>query len=91
MLFGHLIDFAYIYPGERDKVPSWVLEELVNRLLRELSRPLPRERLCRGTLLSREQYLPDIEERGYLDARLQPCGEMNEVEIQHWTEAINEK
>lgn len=36
-----------------------------------MQKPLP-PRLCRGTLLSREQYLPDVIEWRYLDAREMP-------------------
>ena len=46
-------------------------------------------RLCRGTLLSREQYLTDITTGGYQDARLQPQGWMSEYEVAHWSAAID--
>jgi hypothetical protein len=44
--------------------------------------------VCNGTLLSREQYLVDVEERGYADARLPPFGTVDPAEIKHWTDAI---
>ena len=45
--------------------------------------------VCFGTLLSREQYLPDIGLWGYGDARLKPLGSMSPEEIElHWTAAI---
>ncbi len=91
VLFSHLVLFGFIYPDEQDKVPAWVVEELSNRLRQEQSKSLPREHLCQGTLLSREQYLPDILEWGYADSRLVPHGEMNEADVAHWTEAINQK
>jgi hypothetical protein len=43
--------------------------------------------VCGGTLLSREQYLHDIEQLGYRDARLMPIGDMTADEIAAWTEA----
>ena len=46
------------------------------------------DRTCRGTLLSRAQYLPDIGWWGYQDARLPPEGRMTAEEIAHWTAAI---
>ena len=49
--------------------------------------PVP-ARLCRGTLLSREQYLVDVAEWGYLDAREMPLGRMTPQQIQEWTAAI---
>src|SRR5207247_1103319 len=39
-------------------------------------------------LLSREQYLWDVEERGFRDARLEKRAHMNEGDIAHWTKAI---
>lgn len=91
VLFGHLILFGYVYPCEREKIPSWIMEELGSRLHQETGNSLPSDRVCQGTLLSREQYLPDILEWGYVDPRLEPRGEMNKSEIAHWTEAIHQK
>jgi hypothetical protein len=45
---------------------------------------------CRGTLLSREQYLPDVA-RGWRDARLPPMGTMSPEEIELWTAAIERR
>jgi hypothetical protein len=87
VLLGHLVNFGFVYPGERDRVPAWVLDELVARLQEETRRAPSRERLCRGTLLSREQYLIDLSDWGYRDARLDEAI-MTPEEIQHWTDAI---
>jgi hypothetical protein len=86
VLLAHLLMFGYIYPAERDKVPAWVASELMDAVRAE--RPAADKRLCRGTLLSRQQYLPDIRKRGYHDARLEPAGQMNPDEVAHWTAAI---
>jgi hypothetical protein len=42
-------------------------------------------------LLSREQYLVDVERFGYRDARVEPLGRMTPEELDVWTAAINEK
>ena len=89
VLLSHLILFGFVYPAERAKVPAWVLTELLNRLQNEIATSAPDEHLCRGTLLSREQYLVDIGRWGYEDARLQPRGPMNARDIAHWTAAIH--
>jgi hypothetical protein len=91
VLLAHLVMFGFIYPGERDVVPSWILRELSDRLRREGEAPLPEEKICQGTLLSREQYLVDIGLWGYEDARLAPRGMMTAEEIAHWTAAIAHK
>jgi hypothetical protein len=92
ILLGHLVLFGFIYPAERGKVPGHVLTTLIDRLHREMRKAAPSPPVCRGTLLSRMQYLTDTEQWGYLDARLVPRGHMSEEEIEEWTAAgLNEK
>ena len=89
VLYSHLVLFGFIYPGERTRVPGWVMRELTDRLRNEEERSAPGTMLCQGTFLSREQYLEDIQRRGFKDARLEPTGQMSEKDIEHWTAAIN--
>ena len=86
VLLAHLILFQYIYPDARENVPAAVIEQLY-QLAVEGDDP-PQQKLCRGTLLSRAQYLVDIRERGYHDARLAPTGTMRPEDVAHWTAAI---
>jgi hypothetical protein len=88
VLLAHLVMFGFIYPAERARIPAWVLRSLQARLDEELERPPPTEPLCQGTLLSREQYLVDVECLGYKDAREAPRGAMTPEEIARWTAAI---
>ena len=90
ILLSHLITFGFVYPDDRSCIPGWVMEELLARLQKELAEP-PREgrRVCNGPLLSRAQYLIDIEQWGYADARLGPKGCMSDAEVAHWTAAID--
>jgi hypothetical protein len=74
ILFTHLVLFGFIYPSERARIPDWVMGELLSRLRDELKNPPEGRRLCRGTLLSPTQYLPDIEQWGYEDARVRREG-----------------
>lgn len=89
VLFSHVILFRFVYPDRRDQVPAWVVEELARRF--HAQRQDPDCRICNGTLLSREQYLYDIEQRGYKDARLAPHGGMTPAETEIWTAAIANK
>jgi hypothetical protein len=89
ILLAHLVLFGFIYPGERALVPASVIRELVNRLLAELDVPTRDSKVCQGTLLSRAQYLVDVDEWGYEDARLSPRGSMTEDQIAEWTAAID--
>ena len=75
-------------------IPAPVLAELLGGLDQDhppgserRSQP-PARGVCRGPLLSRAQYLPDIDWWGYQDARLQPAGPLTAEEIAHWTAAI---
>jgi hypothetical protein len=89
VLLAHLTLFGYIYPGERGHVPAWVMVELVDRLARETqAADAPDAHVCAGTLLSREQYLHDVERLGYVDGRLTPVSTMTAEDVAVWTEAI---
>ena len=91
VLFSHLVLFGFIYPGERALIPSAVMKDLASRLAAELDAPTRNSKVCQGTLLSREQYLVDLDEWGYEDARLAPRGSMTEEQIAVWTAAIDKR
>ena len=90
VLLAHLVLFGYIYPGERHRIPDWVMASLGNRLADETHRPAaPSDRnVCAGTLLSREQYLHDVQQAGYVDGRLTPASGMTERDVATWTQHI---
>lgn len=90
VLLSHLILFGFVYPDKRHNIPAWVTDELVRRL--SVSRTNLNSDVCYGTLLSREQYIHDIEQTKYKDSRLE-VGAMAQEEIEIWTAAIadNEK
>jgi hypothetical protein len=91
VLLSHLVMFGFIYPGERDIVPAWVMNKLTDWLRKETTGEPAADRVCHGTLLSRAQYLVDIESWGYEDART-ALDLIPREDIDHWTEAIaNEK
>lgn len=89
VLLAHLTLFGYIYPGERHRIPAWVMEDLMGKLALEVRLPPPADpHVCAGTLLSREQYLYDVEKLGYVDGRLTPASTMTPDDVARWTEAI---
>jgi len=88
ILLLNLVLYGFVYPGEDSPAPSWVMDTLLTRLNEERAEPPTNERVCRGTLISREQYLVDILQWGLVDARMEPRGPMSATEIAHWTEAI---
>jgi hypothetical protein len=84
VLLSHLILFGFIYPGERHRVPLWVMQDLSGRLHQDLISEVVDDRLCQGTLLSHHQYRVDVESWGYQDARLQPWGSMTPEQRAVW-------
>jgi hypothetical protein len=87
VLLMHLVIFGFVYPSERGRIPREVMRELLSRLQGETDERAPSDRVCQGTLLSRAQFLIDIQEWGYQDARLAPRGGLTQTEIDSWTEA----
>jgi hypothetical protein len=88
VLLSHLVLFGFVYPGERELVPTWLTDLLLERLQQETRQPPSRVRLCAGTLLSREQYLDDVEQQGYQDVRHTSASTMTPQDVAVWTEAI---
>ncbi|HEX5165816.1 MAG TPA: hypothetical protein VFV93_10505 [Thermomicrobiales bacterium] len=85
VLLSHLVLFGYIYPSKRDLIPGWVMTRLIERLQSEDASSA--DPICRGTYLSRAQYLPDITDWGYRDARVHPEGPMSAEDADIWTTA----
>jgi hypothetical protein len=94
VLFSHLALFGYIYPADAARIPPAVMAALVGRMSggSAAASPVaaPAGALCHGTLLSRAQYLFDLETLGYRDARLPPTGAMSPDDVALWTAAIAE-
>jgi hypothetical protein len=90
VLLSHLVMFGFVYPADRGKVPRWVLRDLLGRVQAEESDVVFAEPVCQGTLLSPTQYLVDVEQWGYRDARLPPFGPLTPEQVEHWTEGVIE-
>lgn len=97
VLLGHLILFGYVYPDGRGWIPDWVISRLLELVRNEQAEARnsvtdpTAERLCLGTLLSREQYLIDIDRWGYTDPRLGPRSRMTHEDVDRWTKAATER
>jgi hypothetical protein len=88
LLYTYLVFFHFIYPSESQVLPSHVLEDL-SRRMSELRASPSQDPVCQGTLVSRAQYLLDIGQYGYADARLAPRGGMSPEDAIYWTWAID--
>ena len=86
VLLSYLILFGFAYPDRRADIPGEVMHALLER--QRTQKPEPDNPLCLGTLLSREQYLFDLDQLGYADARLRPHGSMTPEDTEIWTRAI---
>ncbi len=87
LLYSYLLMFSFVYPSETAVIPQDVLDALFARHA-ELRQSPPADRVCRGTLVSRAQYLIDIGQYGFADARLAPRGGMSAEDAIYWTWAI---
>lgn len=67
VLLIHVLNFRFIYPTERDKIPAWLFAELLERLRLQGNMPVPQTRVCRGRLFSPADYRIDIVEWGFAD------------------------
>jgi hypothetical protein len=88
VLFAHLVLFGFIYPGHRLQIPSWLMNELMERLKREMVTLSPDPEVCQGTLLSWSQYLVNTDRGDYADARHIPRGTLTAQETRHVTQVL---
>lgn len=67
VLLIHLLNFRFIYPSEREKIPSWLLKELLSRLQHQFELPTPKMKVCRGRMFSVADYTVDVTDIGCAD------------------------
>ena len=91
LLLMQVVKFGFVYPSERGKViPREIVEELIRRFMAELNDRSDPRKVTYGTLTSRAQYLMDVRDWGFEDARLAPHGTLTAEQVDHWTRAIKE-
>lgn len=70
LLLFYLTLFQFVYPGERDAIPTWVMDDLLGRLRRREGDQTELARVTQGTLIDRFSFLPDVNLLGFEDGRL---------------------
>lgn len=90
VLLSHLVLFGFIYPSKRTLIPVGVMTQLMEKLLRETESLDEESKRCNGTLLSRAQYLPDVERWGFADPRLEERNVLTAETLEIWTNAISD-
>jgi hypothetical protein len=54
LLMSHILNYLFIYPSEREKIPSWVIERLMAKLKDFFAASPQQEKVTRGLLLSND-------------------------------------
>ena len=88
VLLSHVVLFGFVYPDQRAQIPEEIVNKLIQRFQEDLAAGPSDTQVCYGTLISREQYLIDVHERGYQDGRQRPYGTLTAEEIAQWTDSI---
>ena len=91
VLFAHLVMFGFVYPGRQHHIPRWVTDTLLARFAADRDNDEVPDTVCNGTLLSREQYVFDVNDLAYDDARVEPRGRLTPREVSIWTAAIDDE
>ncbi len=63
-----LLNFRFIYPSEREIVPKWLMDEILERLRDQETVKPPGKKVCRGRIFSPRDYAVDVEQWGFSDA-----------------------
>jgi hypothetical protein len=74
-----VLNFRYVYPSERQAIPRWLLDELLQRVQRQQAMPAPGVKVCRGRIFSPRDYQPDVAEWGFSE----PFGNLDERYERH--------
>jgi hypothetical protein len=67
VLLVAILNFRFIYPTERDLVPRWLFDLLMERVTAQAKLPMADVKVCRGRLFSPRDYITDITEWGFAD------------------------
>jgi hypothetical protein len=81
LLLAQLQMFHFIYPETPDRVPRWVMEELLERARGDLERPRTGDPVTRGTLISRFSFAIDVNEWGLRDLRKESVEQAEQLPI----------
>jgi hypothetical protein len=67
VLLINVLNFRFVYPTERDLIPRWLYDELLERLKAQDEMPPASVKICRGRLISPTDYVIDVSEWGFGD------------------------
>jgi hypothetical protein len=67
VLLINILNFRFVYPSERDLVPRWLFDELIDRVKIQADMPPSGVKMCRGRVLSPADFVIDVSEWGFAD------------------------
>jgi hypothetical protein len=67
VLLINVLNFRFVYPTERELIPRWLYEELLERLKAQDQMPPASIKICRGRLISPTDYVVDVTDWGFAD------------------------
>ncbi len=65
LLFAQVLSFQFVYPTERDIIPMWLYDQLLDLAKGQYNLPTPVEKVCLGPIIDQTQYGVDVKEWGY--------------------------
>ena len=68
VLLMAVLNFRFVYPSERDAIPEWLLDELLDRLSKQRQVDPPGKKVCRGRIFSPRDYAMDVDQWGFSEA-----------------------
>lgn len=83
VLLIQVLNFRFIYPSERDIVPRWLFDELIDRVNAQAELPASGVKICRGRLLSPTDFVIDVSEWGFADVVGKGIDEKHERPAKH--------
>ncbi len=81
LLLTQVLMFQYVYPELGDRIPRWLLDELLRRAHAEADRERSGEKITRGTLISRFSFTIDVHEWGFRDARAEEIARLENLPV----------
>lgn len=65
LLLAQLLNFQFVYPSDKDVIPAWLFQELLDLAGKQFELPAPVAKVCLGPLIDHTQYEIDIKEWNY--------------------------
>lgn len=65
LLLAHLLNFQFVYPADRDIIPRWLFDNLLEKARNQFDIPPSKNKVCRGPILDHSSYEIDIMKWGY--------------------------